>query len=113
MHLHKERSKTDIKRKIYQQFTFDKFCNKEIKMIVLEEISLENKNQLHKLEDEYIRKELNNNLCLNTIGALKNRELQKQHNKQYRDENKEYITQMRKQYREKTENKEHKKEYDK
>ena len=60
--------------KLYQNFTYDKFMNKDIKIIQLEEVNVNNKRELEKIENEYIQRELKNVLCLNTRSAIKNME---------------------------------------
>ena len=95
-------------RKLYIFFTSKKFCNGDIQIILIEEINVKNKNELMKIENEHIQRELNNIMCLNTfraavdqVSTIKNRkkyyennkEKINEHNRKYYDENKEYIQQ--------------------
>lgn len=49
----------------------------KVRIVLIEEFSCENKEQLRRKEDEYIQKELNNPLCLNTNHAVLNVEKRK------------------------------------
>jgi len=65
---HKNSSKNEDKNKtkLYQQFTFNKFSCGDIRIILIEEVSVNTKQELVKIENAYIEKNLNNPLCLNT-----------------------------------------------
>ena len=60
--------------KLYKYFTFDKLKSGDVKIILLEEVNVNNKRELEKIENEYIQRELKNVLCLNTRSAIKNME---------------------------------------
>jgi len=79
-------------------------------MVLLEEVSCENRKQLHKIEREYIEKlgaTLNSRIPSRTEKEW--REVNKELRKEWREDNKEKIKEYEKEYREK--NKEHSKEY--
>ena len=65
--------KETIKRsKLYSNFTREKFDNGDIKILLIEEVSVDNKRELETLENEYIQKELKNVLCINTRSSILN-----------------------------------------
>ena len=43
-------------------------------IILIGEVNVQNKRELTKIENEYIQMELNNVLCMNTIGAYRTEE---------------------------------------
>ena len=113
---HIERSKHDKYKntKLYKQFTFDKLKSGEIKIIQLAEINVKNKRELEKLENEYIEKEINNVLCLNTHKSFLSYEDKVIRNfkyqEKYREENKDILREKHKEYRK--QNHEHYLQYD-
>ena len=98
---HKCQSKTR-NSKVYQNFTFAKFCSGDIRIVLLEEVTVNNKVELIKIENEYIEKDINNVLCLNTRHSISNvaQRIKRQRAKckEYNQENKENISAMRKDY---------------
>ena len=65
LYIHKKLSKKYVNRKIFTIFTYERFCNNEIKIILVEEFILQNKSQLLREENKYIEKRLNDPRCLN------------------------------------------------
>ena len=57
--------------KPYNIMTKEKFDSGDIKIILTDEISVENKQQLNKKVNELIEKELNNTYCINTRSGIK------------------------------------------
>ena len=64
-------------------------------MVLVEEVSCENKNQLHKIEREYIEK----------LGATLNSSIPNRTGKEYKEDNKEKIKEKNKEYNEKNKEK--------
>ena len=101
---HKRSSRNDKFKntKIYQYFTPEKFSSGDVKIIQLEEVNVVNKRELEKIENDYILKEINNPLCLNTNCAVFNDEKRKDYlkkwNKTYYDEHKEQIISQHSEY---------------
>ena len=89
LHEHKSKSNRAKDRKIYSVFTTERFERNEIKIILVEEFQLENKEQLIKEENKYIEVSINDPFCLNSFHAIKNIEQMKERCKIYRDNNKE------------------------
>ena len=99
---HKQDCKRECKKnmKIYQNFTHDKFCSGDIKIILIEEINVSNKNELQKIENDYIQREIGNILCLNTNMAVHDPVYKIKYNQKYAKQNADTIYLQRKQYRE-------------
>ena len=97
---HKNMSKCENKKlnKLYSHFTYEKFCNVDIKIILIEEVDVSNKRELEKIENDYIQKELNNVLCLNTRSSFLTLEEKNIYNIKYRKKNKDAISEKNKQY---------------
>ena len=75
---HKKTSKKDCNREIYTVFTHERFLNNEIKIILVEELNLENKDQLIREENKYIEKYIDDEYCLNSFHAILNLEKQRE-----------------------------------
>ena len=84
---HKRNSKTKQIRKIYTIFTYDRFVNCEIKIGLVEEFKLENKQQLLREENKYIQQHLSDPFCLNSMCAIRSYEEKAEYNKIYRQNN--------------------------
>ena len=52
--------------KLYSVFTAERLQSGDIKMILLQEVNVNSKKELEKIENNYIQRELHNILCLNT-----------------------------------------------
>lgn len=93
LNIHKKASKNEKHKllKVYQYFTYDKLCSGDVKIILLQEEFLNNKQELLKLENEYIIRELNNPLCVNTYRAYVSPDVKKKEMKDYMEEHKEYF----------------------
>ena len=70
----------------------------KVRIVLIEEFSCENKQELLRKEDEYIQKELDNPLCLNTLHAVLNVEKQREHKREYRAEHLDEIRERDKAY---------------
>ena len=66
LHINLSQQERSKKGKMYSYFTPDKLRSEDIQIIVLEEISAKNKEELLKLENDYIQREMKNVLCVNT-----------------------------------------------
>ena len=90
------------KTKVYQYFTPEKIKSGDVFIILIEEVSVANKRELEKIENEYIQKELNNILCLNTNSSyISKAEKQLKINERcavYRNNNKEALHDKKKMY---------------
>ena len=82
----------------YQTFTYEKFCNDDIKIEIIEEVVVESIRELKKIENQYIVKYRNDLKCLNKYKAFQTDEEKKQYkhsgkmkekDKEYRERNKE------------------------
>ena len=90
--------------KLYTNFTHEKFCAGDIKLVLMEEVTVQNKDELHKIENGYIEKELGNPLCLNTRPSfVEGTKQEKRH--QYYENNKESLRPLYREYREKNKEK--------
>ena len=93
-HDHKGASKIRPNSKIYTIFTTERFDN-EIKIVLIEEFNLKNKEQLNKEENTYIEKHINDPFCLNNYYAILNIERKKLTKSicdaKYRESNKEKL----------------------
>ena len=101
---HKRDSKLEYNRKIYTVFTHERFCKDDIKMFLVEEFKLENKEQLLREENKYIHMHINDPLCLNSSHALlsyeERKENKKQQDKVYNETHKEQKKERAKIYNE-------------
>jgi len=74
----------------------------KVRILLIEEFSCQNKQELLRKEDEYIQKELNNPLCLNVLHAVLNVEKRKanavERDKAYYEENREEIREKQAEY---------------
>ena len=52
LYIHKRDSKLGSDRKIYRVFTYERFCKDDIKIVLVEEFKLENKEQLLREENK-------------------------------------------------------------
>ena len=79
LRIHKRASKSERNKniKIYQTFTYDMFNSGQINIILIEEVNVENKQQLLKVENKHIITHLNNPLCLNTYRSYTSTEQKK------------------------------------
>ena len=66
---HKHNSK-NTNSKLYQHFTYEKFCQNKITIEVIEEVVVENERELRKLEDQYITKYRNDLKLLNSMNLI-------------------------------------------
>ena len=90
--------KTDSKKRnnrLYQHINQIGWDN--VKIILIEEFSCENKEQLHKKEDEYIQTNKDDEFCLNMVRAFQTKEELKEWHKKYQQDNKEEIKEYQKQ----------------
>jgi len=118
---HKRKAKTDVNRKIYEHI--NEIGWERVRVILISEHNLENKDQLLREEDNVINQCKDDLFCLNMYRAFtglnredyyrkyreENKEKIKEHNKEYKENNKEKIKEKGKEYRE--ENKDKRKEY--
>ena len=86
---HLNTSKHHPERKVYQQFTHEKFMTKQVKITLIEEITCENVEQLRRKEDEHICKHIQDPKCLNSVYAILNTEKRNEYIKKYLEENRE------------------------
>ena len=101
LHTQKD-SKTQSERKVYKHFNNIGWSH--VKIILINEYYLDNKDQLLREEDNYIQMNKNDKCCLNSSRAFLSEEEKKEYHKQYLEENKEQRKEQRKKYLE--ENKE-------
>ena len=102
-------------RKVYQYFTPHKLKSGDVSIILIEEVNAKRKLVIRKIENEYIQKEINNVLCVNTNHAVKDPAYQtkyihvyneshtkeiKEHNRRYYVEHKSDITSYKKKFAE-------------
>ena len=99
-YIHKKASKQHIYAniKLYNTFTYEMFHSSQINIILIEDVTVENKQQLLREENRYIIKHIDNPLCLNTYRSYVSSEERKEEAKQYYNENKDYIKLLGKQY---------------
>ena len=101
---HKKDSKLESNRKIYTVFTYERFCKCDIKIVLVEEFKLENKEQLLREENKYIHMHIHDPFCLNSQHALstyeERKEIKKQQDHAYRETHKEQIRERAKIYNE-------------
>ena len=84
---HKRYSKKQKARKLFTVFTYDRFVKGEIKIVLVEEFKLENKQQLLREENKYIQQYINDPFCLNTMLSIRSYEEKLEYNKIYRQNN--------------------------
>jgi Uri superfamily endonuclease len=123
---HKKTSKTKNHIKVYKHINSIGWDN--VSIILIESFECNNKDELRKKEDEYIQKELNNELCLNSQRAYLTEEETKEYDKnlmrikrqdsnytnkekEYYQNNKEQIRERQKEYESSPEYKQKKKQY--
>ena len=94
---HKKDSKT-ISSRVYQHINTIGW--NQVRIVLVEEYSCENREQLTRKEDEHIRIHKDDPLCLNMKCASQTPEQYTERKKQYYEQNKEYISEQGKQYRE-------------
>ena len=105
---HKYRSNKNIKQKVYNVFTHERFCKGEIKIQVIEEVVVKCIKDLCKIEDMYIKNEMTNLLCLNTVRSYnpntkqeyadRNKENKKEQQRLYRESHREEINERIRKY---------------
>ena len=78
-------SKIETNRKIDKHIT----NWNDIKIVLIEEVNVENKDQLTREEDKYIRQYFDDPKCLNSKKAFISDEEEKQYQQQYINENKQ------------------------
>ena len=66
LHINSAQEERYKNRKIYSYFTPNKLRSEDVQIVVLEEISAKNKEELLKLENDYVQREMRNVLCVNT-----------------------------------------------
>ena len=66
LHINSAQEERYKNRKKYSYFTPNKLRSEDVQIVVLEEISAENKEELLKLENDYVQREMRNVLCVNT-----------------------------------------------
>jgi len=86
---HKHNSK-NTNSKLYQHFTYEKFCQNYIKIEVVEEVVVEKEIELRGIENQYITRYRNDLKILNTYRSSLTKQEVKDYNKQWRDAHKEY-----------------------
>ena len=100
LHGHKRKAKIETERKIYKHFNSIEWDN--VKIILMNEYYLDNKEQLLREEDIYIQMYKNDDFCLNSLRSFlcdgERKEYCKKYNKQYYEESKEQIKEKHKQY---------------
>ena len=71
---HKQATKIAPNRKVYSIFTYERFKNNEIKIVLVENFTFENKEQLIREENKYISKNIDDPKCLNRYESVMNME---------------------------------------
>ena len=97
--VHKEMSRKFPKRRVYEHF--NEIGWEHVKIVLVEEYKLENKEQLRREEDKFIQLYKQDVNCLNMIHAVlnienerqKEKEYMKEYNKSYRAQNSDRIKQ--------------------
>ena len=107
---HKANSKISPNTKTYKYFIGIEW---DVTIQLIENVNITNSKELHIIENNYIKKALNDNLCLNTYHSILNKELRKQkileYGKQYYNENIEEIRKKHNEYYLKTKDNKHQK----
>ena len=92
---HKNDSKEQTERKIFQEFTYEKFCENDIQIELVEEVIVHSKKELFEVEKRYVQCEINNLHCLNSYLPQRTDEEEKEYcrkmGKTYYDKNKDII----------------------
>ena len=91
---HKTKARNDTERKVYKYFNSISWDN--VKIILIEEHYLENREQLIREEDKVIQMYLHDEKCLNSIRAFVAPEEARENHKLYREHNKDVIQERRK-----------------
>jgi hypothetical protein len=92
---HKYKSKHQNKCHVYQHINTIGWHR--VRIVLVEDYSCENKQQLIRKEDEYIRLHKDNPLCLNMICAFRTPEQHAEQKKQRYEQNKEEILERKRQ----------------
>ena len=114
---HKNDSKEQTERKIFQEFTYEKFCENDIQIELVEEVIVHSKKELFEVEKRYVQCEINNLHCLNSYLPQRTDEEKKEYcrktqKKYYHEKNEEQLDRIKKQSQKYyQENKEQKKKY--
>ena len=95
LYQHKKDSKKFTERKIYKYFNSIGWEN--VKIILIQEFNLQNKQQLLREEDKMIQLHLNNENCLNVIRPFYGLTRSDQ-KKLYKEEHKEHLSEKNKEY---------------
>ena len=97
--LHKFDSKK-TKSKLYQQFTYEKFCQNRITIKVIEEVVVKNQRELQKTEDLYIQWCRNDLKLLNSVREYITEEESKykEQRQKYRNDHRQEINHHAKKY---------------
>lgn len=96
---HKSKSLLSPERKVYNHIhnEWDK-----VRILLIEEFSCENREQLNKREDEHIQQHIRNPLCLNFKGAMlnveKRKDTRKKCNTEYYETRRDEIRQQQREY---------------
>ena len=100
LYYHKQDCKKQhrINTRVYKHINSVNWDN--VTIILIEQFNCENKDELRMKENEYIQKELNNELCLNTNRSYRTSQDDKDDKKQWREENKDYMNIYIKNWRE-------------
>jgi len=93
---HKEKAKRRIDTKVYK--VFNEIGWDSIKIVLIEEHFLDNREQQLREEDRVITMYSHDPLCLNSYHSIDTRERRLQRNKEYKQRNKEKVQEGRKQY---------------
>ena len=94
LHIHKKASACKVNMKIYKIFNKEMFESGQIKIILIEEVDVQDKQHLLIEENKHIVKHINDPLCLNTLRSYVSEEQKKEETKVYKTINHEHIRQM-------------------
>ena len=100
LYVHKQFALKKPDRKVYKIFTYKRFLDNEIKIVLVEEFELNNKEQLYKEENKYIENHIDDPFCLNANYAIFNLQRYVDYNIEYRSNHKLEKAQRSKLYRE-------------
>lgn len=106
---HKSFAKTESTRKIYTVFTYERFVNGELRIVLEKDFKLNSREELLREENVYIERSAKDPMCLNSISAIKNFEKMKEYITNYKNTHAEELKQYNKQYN--LDHKEEKKQY--
>lgn len=118
-------TKTDLRKRLYNHKTYSKTSLEQnvykhigenwenVKIILIENFPCNSRQELLKKENEYIQKEIKNDLCLNIRRSFRTEEEKQEYNKEYHKVNKEKIYEKKKEYTNKNKKKfiDYQKEY--